>query len=167
MISDWLLFGLPFIAPLARLGLMVNFALTPSEVLEPAEQDRAGNRAIIIPMIGFAFSALLALVVLDANRVRGLRLPVGMLMSSFLALYTALNLQSYKVLRWQDQLGTGLKEAGAGWLLLSVVAVVRAAAPDSTYFLLIACSAIVVWGADLVIRLSIDFSYLRDHERIP
>ncbi len=127
--NPYLLFGVPLVAPVARMAMMLLFALTPNEILGDAEQDRGGNRAIILPLAGFSFSALLALVVLDSARVQGLRLPIGLLLASFLAFYTSLNLQSYKVRRWQDQLATGLKESGSGWLLMSVVAVVNTASP--------------------------------------
>jgi hypothetical protein len=148
------------------MGYMAKFILLPMEPLSHAELDRAGARAIILPLAGFSFSALLALVVLDANRIEGLRSPIYLLLASFLAFYSSLNLQSYKVRRWEDQLATGLKEAGAGWLLLSVVAVVQASPAAGSYKTLVAAPAIVVWVADLAIRLTLDYRHLRDHEAV-
>jgi hypothetical protein len=166
MIPTWLLFGLPTAAVVVRMGMMAMFVLLPSEVLKPAELDRAGNRAIILPLAGFSFSALLALVVLDATRVSGLRVPILLLLASFLAFYSSLNLQSYKIRRWEDQLGTALKEAGSGWLLFSVVAVVQSSPAGVGFTRVVALPAIAVWVIDFGVRILIDYHYLRDYQEV-
>jgi hypothetical protein len=94
--------------------MMLKFSLLTDQAMTAAELDRQTARSIILPMAGFSFSALLALVVLDANRMQGLRTPILLLLLSFLAFYSSLNLQSYKIRRWEDQIATGLKETASG-----------------------------------------------------
>src|SRR5688572_18295865 len=124
MIPVWALLLVPVAAIVLRLILLIKFCLTTDRAPTEDELDRKGNREIILPLAGFSFTALLALVVLDANRVAGLRWPILFLLLSFLGFYASLNLQAYKARRWHDQVATGLKEAAAGWLILSVVAIV-------------------------------------------
>jgi hypothetical protein len=161
----WLLFTIPLVAPAARLGMMIKFALLPSTPLSASELDRATNRAVILALAGFSFSALLALAVLDAKRVAGLQDAIKLLLSSFLAFYSSLNLQSYKARRWEDQLATGLKEAASGWLLFSVVAVVSSSPSSENFKFIVAGSTLLVWLIDLGIRLRLDYFYLRETEK--
>jgi hypothetical protein len=162
----WVLFFVPALAVVARGWMMLKFTMLTMQPMSTAELDRAGSRAIILPMAGFSFSALLALVVLETTRVASLRTPVQLLLASFLAFYSSLNLQSYKIRRWEDQLASGLKETGSGWLLLSVVAVVNSSPAGTGYKWGIGLVALGVWVVDLAVRLVLDYRYLRDLEAV-
>jgi hypothetical protein len=166
MIPSWVLFVAPALAIVLRTFLLVKFCLTSSAVPSEAELDRRGNRELILPLAGFSFTALLALVALDANRVSGLRGPILLLLLSFLGFYTSLNLQAYKVHRWQDQIATGLKEAASGWLILSVVAVVGTSPAVPAFRLGVSLLALAVWVLDFAIRYRIDYGYYRDTEAV-
>lgn len=161
----WMLWLVPALPIPLRLAVMILFALTPGRKLTPSELDRAGARAIILPMAGFSFSALLALVVLDASRTLKLQEPILLLLLSFLGYYSSLSLQSYKLWLWQDQLGTALREAASGWLLFSVVAIVNMARSSGSFAPLVTSLAVGVWSIDVLIRISIDFQILKTMEQ--
>jgi hypothetical protein len=164
--SDLSLILIPCSAIISRLLIVARFKSMRNLVPTEAELDREGNRATILPLAGFSFTALLALVVLDASKVIGLRVSVLLLLLSFLGYYLSFNLQSYKARRWQDQLATALKEAASGWLLLSVVGVIQQAPASTLFKLSISLIALSVWLVDLAIRVVIDFRVYRDLSKL-
>ena len=162
---DWVLFAVPVLAIAAR-GVLVLFNhRVATQVLPPAERDSDGHRAIILPLAGFSFTALLALVVLDAKRILELRIPILLLLLSFLGFYFTLNLQSYKAIRWHDQMGTALKEAASGWLLLSVVSIVNQSSSPVCFQLAVSLLSLAVWLFDFGVRYKIDFGYYHALEK--
>jgi hypothetical protein len=154
------------LAPLFSRGLLcVRFLRQMNDLQTDAEQAREAHRAYIFPLAGFSFSALLALVVLDATLNIGLDLPIYYLLISFLCYLIAINLQAYKIARWIDQVATTAMDIGTLSLLFSLVSLIFIKAFG--YYLLPTLSilAITAWVIDHTIRLHFIWLYLREKEK--
>lgn len=152
----------PFTAFLTRGVLCLWFRSDMSEVLTEDEQDREAHRTHILALAGFSFSALLALVILEATMRAQLQLAIYYLLVSFLCFLSALNIQGYKARRWQDQLGTALVDAATLSLVLSVVNVLYVQRLGSPRFAMLAsAAALLAWVVDHVLRVRFQWAYLK------
>ena len=128
----------------------------------PEEQnDREAHRSLILALAGFSFSALLALVVLDATLRHDFHFAVYYLLVSFLCYFFALNLQGYKHLRWHDQVGTALMDAASLCLILAIVSIIVSAKHEKSLYLGLSGLAVFIWLLDYVIRLLLLLKYLK------
>jgi hypothetical protein len=80
------------------------------------------------------------------------------------AYVSALNLQSYKITRWQNQLGTALVEVGALSLVLTVVSLIFSAKLDNAFQWLAASMAVGAWLVDHTIKLVFDYRYFSSRD---
>lgn len=132
-----------------------------SHLPEPA-QDRDANRGYILSLAGFSFTAVAALIVLDATTKVTLQLPIWFVLVSFLSFLASLNLQSYKSTRWQNQLAAALLEAGTLSLVLAIIALLFGATFDRVFQFAAATLALLTWAVDHSVRLWIDNRYLTE-----
>lgn len=111
----------PFIPIIIRIVLGIRFRKSMQDKLLEAECDREGHRAIILPLSGFSFTGVLALIVLQKTNNLDLHLQIYYLFLSFISYLCALNIQKYKSRRWHDQIGTALYELASLSLILSII----------------------------------------------
>lgn len=154
------MYALVFFPLVTRVFLIMRFRHLMGKGLCEGEQDRETHRAIILPMAGFTFSALLALAVLESDRARGLTFSILSLFISFLGYVEALNLQGHKDARWQDELGNACMEIGSLGLILSMVGVLLSQLHQSFIIWVLSLLAILIWLFDHVIRLRLIWKYL-------
>lgn len=125
-----------------------------------SEHDREAHRSHIATLAGFSFAALLALLVVDSGLQRGFRLAIVYLFISFISYLAALNLQGYKSTRFEDQFATALAEVGSFGLVLAVVAVLQTSQLGAILASALAVLAVVVWGADHLVRVRLQYYHL-------
>ena len=135
------------------------------EGLSEKEKDREAHRGYIMGLAGFSFSGLLALVLLDAVLRKGYLLSIYYLFMSFLAYLFALNMQSYKEKRWQDQLATASTDLASLCLILSIIGILLTQGFSHTFALWLSIVAISIWFVDHVFRISIVWKFLREKEK--
>jgi cell division protein FtsW (lipid II flippase) len=114
-----------------------------------------------VALAGFAFSALLAMVILEATIRPELYLTIYYLLVSFLCFLSALNLQGYKASRWQDQFGTALVDTATLSLILSVASVLYVKGVERRFAILTFVAAILVWVIDHGLRVHFQWMYLK------
>lgn len=162
-------FGWEYIVPLVP--LLTRFALglywhgLMSETLPEKAQERDLHRATILGLAGFSFTAAAGLAVLDASTLASLQLPIWYVMVSFVSFIGALNLQSYKATRAQDQLATALIEVGTLSLTLTLVTLLLGAKFAPWFNCSASFLALGAWGLDHTIRLRIEHSYFAEREK--
>lgn len=170
-----LLYAVPFVPVLTRLCLAVRYRKQMRDVLSDAERQVETHRALIVAMMGFSFSALLALTIVDARAADiNLGFPVFCLLVSFLAYFLAFNIQAYKFFRWLDLASDALIGAATLSLMLCLAAVAFAydahrGEHHGLHWLAIAVPAVIVWAIDDFVRLSLtrrEFSR-RERRRVP
>lgn len=123
-------------------------------------QERDLQRATILALAGFSFTAVAGLAVLDASIRTSLQLATWYVLISFVAYVSALNLQSYKFSRWQNQLASGLIETGSLSLTLTLASLMFTATFSKEFQWTASAIALGAWLLDHVIRLRIDHRYL-------
>jgi cell division protein FtsW (lipid II flippase) len=156
------LFALPFI-PLYLRGVLISwFRSQANDILSEPEHDREAYRTHVLAFVGFAFTALCALAIVDDKLRTGLHWAIYYLLVSFFAFTFSLNWVAYKGRRWEDQLATGLAEIGTLSLFLAVVAVLQATQPGETP--IFGMVAATIWCADHVRRFCLDWKYLSTRE---
>ena len=146
-------FLVPFVPFLTRGFLCLRFRSKMLDHLGDKELAREAHRSHILTLAGFSFAGLLALVVLERTLAGEFRFGVLYLLLSFLGFLAALNTQSYKSTRLQDQFGTALMELGSFGLILSVVVVLRAGQFGSLFTGVLCVLAVSVWGIDHLFRI--------------
>jgi len=134
------------------------------EILSEDEQDRSSHRAYILSLAGFSFSALLALGLVEATLQAELQLSLYYLVISLVSFLAALNLQSYKGARWQDQVATALMEAATLSLLLAAVSVLFLQDGNRAIAVFAAAAIALVWGGDHLLRVFYQWSHLKGNE---
>ena len=144
---------------------MLRFQERAKEVLPIEERDRETHRTYIMGLAGFSFTGLLGLVLVDATLRKGLRLSIYYLLLSFLGYLFALNMQSYKVKRWQDQLATASTDLASLCLVLSIVGILTTQDFGSSFALSLSILAVFVWVGDHVIRIRIVWKFFREKEK--
>lgn len=137
------------------------------DVLKEGEQDRDAHRSIILGLAGFSFTAVAGLAVLDASIRSSLQLPIWYVLVSFVCYVSALNLQSYKATRWQNQLAAALIEAGSLSLTLTLVALLFNTKFDPWFPYLASAIALGAWFADHAITLCLENAHLRSLDANP
>ena len=151
---------LPAVPLVTRLLLGWRWRKSMSEQLPEDAQERDLQRTFIFSLAGFSFTAVAGLAVLDATTKVTLQLPTWYVLLSFVVFICALNVQSYKSSRWQNQLATVLLEVGTLSLMLSLVALLFTASFSHSFQWVATAIALGSWLADHLIRLVIDYKYL-------
>ncbi|NNU45237.1 hypothetical protein [Ramlibacter montanisoli] len=135
-----------------------------AKALPEAAQERDFQRATILSLAGFSFTAAAGLAVLDARTRLGLQLPIWFVAVSFVAYLSAHNMQAYKATWLQDQVATALSEAGSLSLNLALISLLLSAnKPDeglaSWFKCLVTVVALSAWAVDHIARLYIECTY--------
>src|SRR5712692_1945735 len=138
---------------------MIRFRRQMGEILPEEEQDREGNRALILAFAGFSFTGVTALIVLEPALKQTVRGAVFFLLVSFLAYLWALNLQGYKAFRWHGEAAAALADTGSMCLVLALVSLLISSAFPGAFIVLTSLLALAVWLVDHVTRLRIDYQY--------
>lgn len=151
---------LPFFPFLTRSFIVVYFLPCMSDAISEKESDRDTHRGLILGMSGFSFSGLLALAIVNAEVKTNFDLAVFYLLISFLCYFLALNIQGYKLFRWNDQVSDCLIESASLSIILAIITIIMKSVGFTNYsiaIILISCS---IWILDHIIRLKLSFSYL-------
>ena len=135
------------------------------EILSEAENDRETHRSLILAFAGFSFTGAFALIVLEPTLRIMVQNPVLFLLVSFLVYLWALNLQSYKSYRWQDQVSTALLDTGSLCLVLALVSLLFSSNFESSFIGLTSGLAVLVWISDYIIRFCIDLKYMQKRDK--
>ncbi|MDP8217680.1 MAG: hypothetical protein P9M03_03025 [Candidatus Theseobacter exili] len=125
------------------------------------ENQRSEHRNFASLFAGFSFSALLAIVVFQDTAKQSFPTTTYYLFISFIFYYCALNVQSYKGPRWQDQLGNVFMDTGSLSLILSIVSCMYRLQPFYMVYYILIFLGIAVWVVDHIIRLSIERAILK------
>ncbi len=161
-------FGWEYMVPLVplvtRFVLGLYWHRLMPEMLPEEAHERDLHRATILGLAGFSFTAAAGLAVLDANTLAGLQLPIWYVVVSFVSFISALNLQSYKASRAQDQFATALIEAGTLSLTLTLVTLLLGANFTPWFNYSATSVALAAWGLDHIIRLRIEHSYFKERD---
>lgn len=152
---------LPFIPLCLRIVLLLWFRSMSRQILPEDQHDREAYRVHILAFVGFAFTALCALAIVDEKLSAGLKWAIYYLVVSFFVYAFALNWVAYKGRRWEDQLTTAFIEIGTLSLFLAVVAVLRVTQPS---LMAVGVIGIVGWGIDHIYRFCLDWAYLSEVE---
>ena len=155
---------LPALPIVIRTFICGRFWSVMKDVLSEEAQERDQQRAVILSLAGFAFTGIVALVILDATILPRLHFAVWFLLISFLTYTFSFNAQGYKSKRWQGEIAIGMLEAGGFSLVLAIVSILFASNFDLGFKLAGSGLALLVVVADLVIRISIETSYLSSLE---
>ncbi|MDB5785450.1 hypothetical protein [Caballeronia mineralivorans] len=151
---------LPAIPLVTRLVLCLRWRKQMTVQLPEEAQERDLQRTFIFSLAGFSFTAVAGLAVLDGAVRVSLQLPTWNVLASFVSLVSALNVQSYKSSRWQNQLATALLEVGTLSLMLALVALLFSASFGCAYQWMATVVTLGSWLADHLIRMFIDNTYL-------
>lgn len=132
--------------------------------LDTTEQDRTAHRSHIQFLAGFSFSALIAIVILDTTLDNNFQLSIYYLFISFLGYMAALNIQGYKIFRWQDHLVTALVDSASLCLILSVVTILITENFNRTLAYFLTFIAMVIWIGDHYLRICFQSEFLKSKQ---
>jgi FtsH-binding integral membrane protein len=150
------------LTPVATRGfLMFRFRKHGATDLPVEQLNREGHRGLILALAGFSFTGLIALAVLDQALQKNFELATVYLVVSFMAFMLALNMQSYKSRRWQDDVGTIAADVAMLSMLLSVLAILLTGRP-SPMIRIVAALGLLIWLVDHVVRLRIEWRYRKE-----
>jgi hypothetical protein len=158
-ITNWYPYLLPLLPLVPRSLIVLRFRNFMSEQLSTAERAASEHRTVILALAGFSFSAGLALPAYGATTHADVLLPTFYVVVSFLCYLAALQVQSHKVVRWLDQVGSVLVDVATLCLILAVLCMVALIEPPPRYFLVIGTLAIAAWLADTILRFSSWWSF--------
>lgn len=130
------------------------------EDLSEQAQERDVHRTFIFSLAGFSFTAVAGFAALESSLRVGLQLPTWYVLASFVAFIASLNMQSYKVKRWQNQLATAMLEIGTLSLMLALVALLFTAPFGRIFQWCATAITLLTWYVDHVVRMMIDNKYL-------
>lgn len=164
MKGGFVYYCLPIFPILTRGMLFLRYPKQMKELLGEEELDREAHRTFMLAMAGFSFSGLLAMVVLDTALRRDFHFAVYYLLLSFLCYLCAINLQSYKAKRWQDQAAAALKDAATLCLILSVLSILNSGGFETGFALVMSALAILVWFIDHFLRLRFLWIFLKGRQ---
>jgi hypothetical protein len=155
-----LLYFLPALPVLTRLLLAVYWDWLMTLRVPEGAQERDLRRETILSLAGFSFTAVAALAVLDKTTLLGLEVSIWFALISFASYMSASNLQSYKRLRWHNQLESALTEMASLALVLTLITIMFGAdlRPEFVYVAMLV--TLVPWALDHTIQLSMDLQYL-------
>ncbi len=148
---------LPFIPVLTRGSLYLRLRSLVPEVVHNTPEKALGHQSLDATFIGFSFTALTALTIVDARIGLDLLMPSYTLLISFLAYLSAFNLQKYLIFGWQTYLYDTFIDIGALSLLLAVASVIVLSGAPSTAKYALASLAIAVWFIDHVVTLQLSY----------
>ena len=155
--SGWA-YAFPFTPVITRFMVGLYWDQLMLDELPEAAQHRDAHRSVILALAGFSFTAVAGLAVLETQRP-GFQLSIWYVLLSFVAYLTALNLQSYKLTRWQNYVAAALIEMGSLSLTLTLVSLVSAGKFDTWFRTLVAAVALGSWVVDHAIRLLLEISH--------
>lgn len=158
-------FIIPVIPIINRIIFGIRFRKSMQDKLSETENDREGHRAIILPLSGFSFSGVLALIVLQKTNNLNLHLQIYYLFLSFVSYLCALDIQKYKSRRWHDQVGTALYELASLSLILSIIFSLIFFLPYHISHWVLIIFAITAWTTDHYIHLKFEYDYLIAKEK--
>jgi hypothetical protein len=136
-----------------------------SRSLTEDEIDRETHRTLILGLAGFSFTALAAFAAIDVVTEKPFHVPIYFLFTSFLFYMVALNLQGYKLRRWQDLLGDCLIDSAALCLIMSVVAIVWRSNASRTFQFAVLLMSGMAWIVDHAVRVHYQYNDLSLRER--
>ena len=165
LVVNTLVYVAPVLPLVTRAVLIIRFWGQMRDILPEAEQDREGNRALILAFAGFSFTGVTALIVLEPTIKQTVSGAVFFLLVSFLAYMWALNLQGYKAYRWQGEAAAALVDTGAMCLVLALISLLVFSSFTFPFILATSSLASGVWLVDHYTRLRIDYVYLGARER--
>jgi hypothetical protein len=163
---DLIWYIIPFFPLLTRLSLIVYFHNLMKEILSEDELDRDAHRNYILALTGFSFSGLLAVSLLEATVIKGFYLTIYYLFISFLFFLLSFNIQSYKAMRWQDQLATSFSEIASLSLLLSVVSVLLIKDFNIFFSSVLTAVTFLIWASDHFYRMYLQSKHLKEKGRL-
>lgn len=155
---------LPLFPILSRTVLCLKFKNQMREHLLEAELDRDAHRNLILPLAGFSFTGLVGLIVLDATLRLNYKVAIFYLLVSFLSFLFSLNVQGYKTRRWHDIISTGIMDAGSLCLILAACYLIGSQPFGVFFSSVLILISIGAWLVDHIIRLSIQWRYLKIKE---
>lgn len=135
------------------------------EELPEEAQERDVQRAFILSLAGFSFTAVAGLAVLDATIRVTLQLPTWYVLLSFVAFVSALNMQSYKSKRWHNQFATALLEVGTLSLMLALAALLFNASFSILFQWIATIITLAAWLIDHLFRLFLDGCYFAEKNK--
>jgi hypothetical protein len=149
------LYTLPLVPFFTRCIIAFVFYPLLSAKLTREEQQRTDYRMVIIGLMPISFAGLIALTIYDAKVSTDTSYSFSgyYMLSSFLAFYVVLNIQSYKEREWIGQLGAAVMDIGTLSMLLSVVAILIYGGQSIFFKVLFVTTALGVWLIDHVLRL--------------
>lgn len=152
---------LPLLPLLTRGFVSLMFPEFMGERLPEEARQRNTYRTVVLGLMGFSFTSLLALTVFDAKIANEATNPktffsIYYLLVSFLSFLVVLNLQSYKFYEWLEQVGAILMDAATLSLILAIVKLFESSGYEQSYKILFIALALGVWLLDHLIRLNLD-----------
>ena len=156
---------LPLLPIISRTCLCLIYNGQMEEHLEEAELDRDAHRNVILPLAGFSFTGVVGLIVLDPKLRLNYKIAIFYLMISFLTYLFSLNIQGYKTKRWHDLLSTGVMESGSLSLILAACYLIGTQEFGEIYAAVLIFISLGAWLTDHIIRLSIQWRYLKEKEK--
>lgn len=163
MLTRSLWWSLLVLFPVAtRFALGMRFWRHVGDVLPKEQLDRETHRQYILTLAGFSFTALIAIAVLDRALRQNFALPTLYLLLSFMLFLLAANVQGYKARRWQDDFASAATEAATLGMILSIIAILFTGDLVAQGGRIIAILGVGIWLLDHIIRLRIEYSYLKE-----
>lgn len=162
MLLKLIFYSIAFFPIMTRGILCLNFLKEMKDTLSEKELDKESHRTHILTLAGFSFSGLLAIVVLDVALRQDFHFAIYYLLISFLGYLVALNLQSYKAKRWEDQLATAFMDTASLCLILSVLSILNSQKFSPNFAYALSILAISIWLIDHWLRLRFQWKFLKE-----
>jgi low temperature requirement protein LtrA len=162
MLLKFIFYSIAFFPIITRGILYLNFPNEMKDTLSKEELDKESHRTHILTLAGFSFSGLLAIVVLDVALRQDFHFSIYYLLMSFLGYLVALNLQSYKAKRWEDQIATAFMDIASLCLILSVLSILISQKFSPGFAYPLSILAISIWLIDHWLRLRFQWKYLKE-----
>jgi len=153
---------LPFLPLLTRAMIVITFYKLRWHPLPEKTKQREEYRTVVLGLMAITFAGLIALSIVNAKSSVFEIYPFYYMLVSFLCLYVTLNVQSYKDVEWQEQLGAACLDSAMLSLFLSLIAIFAADNPnqqvtDYKYKYALAGLALAAWLIDHATRLRNEF----------
>lgn len=156
---EYFVYQLPLLPILTRTALAIVFRdrKVIARRLSPEEKQLDEYRTIILGLMTISFAGLVALAIVDSKfSVVQLKSFYFMLVS-FLGLYFALTIQSYKIFDWHERLGAALFDSATLSLFLALVAIFTSVEKLQPYRISGAAVILSAWLVDHSVRLFYEF----------
>lgn len=145
--------------------LILQFRKIMLDVMPSAQLQRTDHRSFISVLIGFSFSALLAIIVFQSTSSLDLHIIIYYLYISFIFYYLALNIQSYKAVRWHDKISDTFVGAATLSLFLSVASCLNAVKPFRWIYSFLILGGFLAWAFNYCRRLNIEWKFLTEEAK--